>query len=162
MYREHDADGIVAVGGGSGLDAGKCIAMAVASGGSVPLKNFEKGRSDLWFQSQWKLGQTALAHLIFIAVHCFLYLYSRFYSFYPILISPIWQAFFPETPSLPRASFPPVVCLPTTSGTGAEMDSPSMFTDSAAGVKRCAEHPHLSIGGKLQAILGRNNSKKML
>ena len=66
------------------------------------------------------------------------------------------QAFFPETPNFPRSSFPPVVCLPTTSGTGAEMDSPSMFTDSAAGVKRCVEHPHLSIGGKLQAILGKN------
>ena len=46
IYREHNADSVVAVGGGSGLDAGKCIAMAAASGGSVPLKNFEKGHSD--------------------------------------------------------------------------------------------------------------------
>ena len=44
VYHEHNADAVVAVGGGSGLDAGKCIAMAVASGGAVPLKNFEKGR----------------------------------------------------------------------------------------------------------------------
>ena len=43
IYGEHKADAIVAVGGGSGLDAGKCISMAVASGGSVPLKHFEKG-----------------------------------------------------------------------------------------------------------------------
>ena len=45
VYHEHNADAVVAVGGGSGLDAGKCIAMAVASGGAVPLKNFEKGGS---------------------------------------------------------------------------------------------------------------------
>ena len=43
VYHGHNADAVVAVGGGSGLDAGKCIAMAVASGGAVPLKNFEKG-----------------------------------------------------------------------------------------------------------------------
>ena len=75
--------------------------------------------------------------------------------------SPLYfiQAFFPDTPNLPRESFPPVVCLPTTSGTGAEMDSPSMFTDTASGVKRCAEHPHLSVGGKLQAILVKNKSE---
>ena len=34
-YREHAADGLVAVGGGSGLDAGKSIAMVAGSGRSL-------------------------------------------------------------------------------------------------------------------------------
>ena len=70
MYSDHNADAIVAVGGGSGLDAGKCIAMAAASGGSVPLKNFEKGHSDLLFYRGNLEEQNLLSKII--AVYCFL------------------------------------------------------------------------------------------
>jgi len=34
-YRQHNADGCVLVGGGSALDAGKCVALMVGHGGSV-------------------------------------------------------------------------------------------------------------------------------
>ncbi|NJK31078.1 MAG: iron-containing alcohol dehydrogenase [Deltaproteobacteria bacterium] len=34
-YREHRADGLVLVGGGSALDVGKCVALMVANAGSV-------------------------------------------------------------------------------------------------------------------------------
>jgi len=34
-YRQHNADGSVLVGGGSALDAGKCVALMVGHGGSV-------------------------------------------------------------------------------------------------------------------------------
>ena len=35
--------------------------------------------------------------------------------------------------------------MPTTAGTGAEMDSASMYTDTAAKVKRCVVHPTCEI-----------------
>ena len=76
--------------GGSGLDAGKSIAMVSKTG--LPLEEFD------WMRD----------------------------SHQPL-------------------TMPHVVCVPTTAGTGAEMDSASMFTDTERGVKRCVAHPSCEI-----------------
>jgi len=91
-FREHSADAVVAVGGGSGLDAGKSIAMVARSG--VDLHAFDWTR---------------------------------------------------EPPVLGPGAIPPVVAVPTTAGTGAEMDSPSMITDTQELVKVCVTHPACDI-----------------
>lgn len=40
-----------------------------------------------------------------------------------------------------EAPFPPLICVPTTSGTGAETESTGMVTDTAQRTKRCVWHP---------------------
>lgn len=91
-FRAHNADAVVAMGGGSGLDGGKAIAMVAKTG--IPLNDFE-----------WTKPPVDVA----------------------------------------AGDIPPVVAIPTTSGTGAEMDSASMYTDTAAQVKWCVAHPQVSI-----------------
>eukprot|EP00929_Paragymnodinium_shiwhaense_P056787 TRINITY_DN28435_c0_g1_i1.p1 TRINITY_DN28435_c0_g1~~TRINITY_DN28435_c0_g1_i1.p1 ORF type:complete len:433 (-),score=24.12 TRINITY_DN28435_c0_g1_i1:221-1519(-) len=91
-FRDHNADVVIAIGGGSGLDAGKCIAMVANSQRS--LEEFEWTRE-------------------------------------PCL--------------LPSGAIPPVWALPTTAGTGAEMDPASMYTDTTRGVKICATHPDFNL-----------------
>ncbi len=88
-FAAHAADSVVALGGGSGLDAGKAIAMVARSGLSLA-------------ELDWERSPPA---------------------------------------AVAAGAFPPVVCVPTTAGTGAEMDSASMYTDTAARVKRCVSHP---------------------
>jgi len=88
LFRSHDADMVIAVGGGSGLDAGKAIAMVSRS--HLPVGDFE-----------WTL----------------------------------------PPPELAAGTIPPVLTVPTTAGTGAEMDAASMYTDTTAMVKRCVTHP---------------------
>ena len=39
--------------------------------------------------------------------------------------------------------FPPLICIPTTSGTGAETESTAMITDTQRGMKLCVWHPTL-------------------
>jgi len=39
--------------------------------------------------------------------------------------------------------FPPLICVPTTAGTGAETESTAMITDTQRGVKLCIWHPQL-------------------
>lgn len=89
-FKDHKADAVIALGGGSGLDAGKLIAMLAYTGSdsNIQLQDFD------------------------------------------------WTLPVPLVDSLP-----PVFTVPTTSGTGAEMDSASMYTDTNAGIKRCARHP---------------------
>jgi alcohol dehydrogenase class IV len=101
-FRDHAADSVVAIGGGSGLDAGKAIAMIARSG--VPLSEFE------------------------------------------------WTS---PDPVLPSGSIPPVLVLPTTSGTGAEMDSASMYTDSSKHVKFCVSHADCKLTAVLDPELTR-------
>jgi len=38
--------------------------------------------------------------------------------------------------------FPPIICIPTTSGTGAETESTAMVTNSELGMKQCVWHPN--------------------
>jgi len=89
-FHRHAADAVVAIGGGSGLDGGKSIAMVAGSG--RPLSEFE-----------WTLPPVALG----------------------------------------AKTLPPTFLVPTTAGTGAEMDSASMVTDTTARIKICVAHPEL-------------------
>lgn len=86
-YRAGGHDGIIAIGGGSGMDGGKAICLTVNSG--TALWDFE---------------------------------YER------------------PAPDLAPEAFPPLICIPTTAGTGAETDSTAMVTDTARGMKLCVWH----------------------
>jgi len=88
-YRRCAADGVIAFGGGSGMDAGKAIAF-VAAAGSHALWDFE----------------------------------------YSNVVAPEYSA----------KDFAPLLCIPTTAGTGAEVDSGSMITDTVLRKKRCIFH----------------------
>ncbi len=79
-------DGVIAIGGGSAMDAAKAISLIVGHD------------------------------------------------------TPLWSFDFDLTP--PDAhSFAPLICVPTTAGTGAETDSTGMITDTGRGIKGCVWHP---------------------
>lgn len=99
-FRSHDADSLVAIGGGSGLDAGKAIAMVARSG--FLLDDFE------WTKE-------------------------------PVVV--------------PAGSIPPVITLPTTAGTGAEMDSASMYTDTTSKIKLCVAHTDCRVSAVVDPML---------
>lgn len=82
-------DGVVAIGGGSGMDGGKAISLTIGA---------EEG---LWAYD------------------------------YDLPAQQLPQ----------RSAFCPVICIPTTAGTGAETDSTAMITDTARGIKGCVWHP---------------------
>ncbi len=81
-------DGIVAIGGGSGMDGGKAICLT--------------SNNDL---DLWQFDTEA------------------------------------ESPALQARSFPPLITIPTTAGTGAETESTGMITDTKRGMKLCIWHP---------------------
>lgn len=84
-------DSIIAIGGGSGMDAGKATALLAGS------------RHELWEHDFEKVP-----------------------------------------PKLdPADKFPPLICIPTTSGTGAETESTAMITNLDRGMKLCVWHPLL-------------------
>ena len=87
-FQAHKADGVIALGGGSGLDAGKTVALLAACGGS------------LW-RFAWPDHQAAQSET------------ARF----------------------------PVIAIPTTAGTGAEVEPSAIITDSEAPAKRAILHP---------------------
>ena len=91
VFRSGGHDSIIAIGGGSGMDAGKAVALTAGSD------------LDLWA-----------------------YDYDK---------SP------PEMS--PGAYFPSLLCVPTTSGTGAETESTAMITDTNRAMKFCIWHPLL-------------------
>lgn len=82
-------DSVIALGGGSGMDAGKAISLV------------QNTKRDLW-------------------------------SFDYNLAPPA---------ELGKADFVPLLCVPTTSGTGAETESTAMITDTRRGIKGCVWHP---------------------
>ncbi len=88
-FRAGGHDGVIAIGGGSGMDAAKAISLV--------------GRSD----------------------------------------RDLWAFDYDKEPPEPDApgGFPPLICVPTTAGTGAETESTAMVTDTARGVKGCVWHP---------------------
>jgi alcohol dehydrogenase class IV len=94
MFRTEDCDGVVAIGGGSPLDAGKTIAMM--AGQERPLWDFEDV-GDNWTRVH-ELGMA------------------------------------------------PVVAVPTTSGTGAEVGRAAVITDSQQRSKRLIFHPNMMPG----------------
>lgn len=90
VFREGGHDAVVALGGGSGMDAGKAISLLAGSS--------ERG---LWaFDYDTDVDE-----------------------------------------SLKASDFPPLICIPTTAGTGAETESTAMVTDTQACIKRCVWHP---------------------
>jgi len=91
VYRKGGHDGIIAIGGGSGMDGGKAICMVATSGVELWDFEFEKTPADM--------------------------------SFHP--------------------SFPPLICIPTTAGTGAETESTAMVTEMERMMKFCIWHPEL-------------------
>ena len=90
-FRSGSHDGVIAIGGGSGMDAGKATALLAGS------------RHELWAHDFEKVP-----------------------------------------PKLdPTNKFPPLICIPTTSGTGAETESTAMITHLDRGMKLCVWHPLL-------------------
>lgn len=79
MFRTGGHDGIIAIGGGSGMDGGKAICLTATN--TVPLWDFEFERPG------------------------------------------------PDMSGQP--GFAPLICIPTTAGTGAETESTAMITDTA-------------------------------
>jgi len=90
VFRQGQHDAVIALGGGSGMDAGKAISLLAGSS--------ERG---LWVYD------------------------------YDVDVDK----------SLKASDFPPLICIPTTAGTGAETESTAMVTDTQAYVKRCVWHP---------------------
>ena len=91
VFHSGSHDGVIAIGGGSGMDAGKATALLAGS------------RHELWEHDFEKVP-----------------------------------------PEIATADiFPPLVCIPTTSGTGAETESTAMITNLDRGMKLCVWHPLL-------------------
>jgi len=88
-FRQGDHDAVIALGGGSGMDAGKAVSLLARSN------------------------------------------------------HPLWDFDFDVAPpnELTKADFPPLLCIPTTAGTGAETESTGMITDTSRGIKGCVWHP---------------------
>lgn len=87
VFRAGGHDGVVALGGGSGMDAAKAVSLVALS-----------GRDLLEFDFDSPAGGTD------------------------------------------AAGFPPLICVPTTAGTGAETESTAMITDTVRGIKICVWH----------------------
>ena len=91
VYRQGKHDGIVGVGGGSGMDAAKAICLVANNDLDLWTFNFDNPSPDM----------------------------------------------------SDRPAFPPLICVPTTAGTGAETESTAMITDTARKMKWCVWHPNL-------------------
>ncbi len=53
---------------------------------------------------------------------------------------PVWEFDYDLPSAPPSQDFPPLICIPTTAGTGAETESTAMITDTKRGVKACIWH----------------------
>ena len=89
VFRAGGHDGVVAIGGGSGMDAAKAISLLARNAHDLPVFDYDNA----------------------------------------------------PLPLVPSHDFAPLVCVPTTAGTGAETESTAMLTDTARGVKICVWHP---------------------
>ena len=88
-FNKGDYDGIIAIGGGSGMDGGKAISLVANN--DYDIWDFE------WEKTPPKINE--------------------------------------------NNKFPPLICIPTTAGTGAETESSAMVTDTKLFVKWCIAHP---------------------
>ncbi len=91
MFRQGGHDGIVAIGGGSGMDGGKAIATVATNDIDLWAFEFEQTPPDMSDESP----------------------------------------------------FPPLICIPTTAGTGAETEGTAMITEVERKMKFCTWHPQL-------------------
>jgi len=91
QFRAGGHDGVIAIGGGSGMDGGKAVALVA------------NNDIDLW---AFEYEQTP-----------------------------------PDMSGKPP--FPPLICIPTTAGTGAETESTAMITDTVRLMKWCIWHAEL-------------------
>ena len=89
VFRDGGHDGVIAIGGGSGMDGGKAISLVA------------NNDHDLWA--------------------------FEFEQEHPPVIGP-------------DEAFPPLICIPTTAGTGAETESTAMVTDTKQMMKWCVWH----------------------
>jgi len=101
-FRSGDRDAVVAIGGGSGMDAGKSISLVAPND------------TELW---AFDYDNATVPQ--------------------------------PRCRDRSASAFAPLICIPTTAGTGAETESTAMVTDTERGTKRCvwfADHkPALAI-----------------
>ena len=88
-YHEGNHDGIIGIGGGSGMDGAKALSLIVNN--DYDILDFE------------------------------------------------WEK---NPPVINNSNFPPLICIPTTAGTGAETESSAMVTDTQLLVKWCIAHPN--------------------
>ena len=88
-FNNGDYDGILAIGGGSGMDGGKAISLIANN--DYNIWDFE------WEKKPPEINENNI--------------------------------------------FPPLICIPTTAGTGAETESSAMVTDTKLLVKWCIAHP---------------------
>ena len=89
VFRAGGHDGLVAIGGGSGMDGAKAIGLLAHN--DRDLRDFDLDKE--------------------------------------------------PPPSEALSLLPPLICIPTTAGTGAETESTAMVTDSERGIKLCIWHP---------------------
>ena len=54
----------------------------------------------------------------------------------------LWEFDYDKPPITKLNNFPPLICIPTTAGTGAETESTAMITNSELGMKLCIWHPN--------------------
>lgn len=88
-YHEGNHDGIIGIGGGSGMDGAKALSLIA------------NNDYDIW-DFEWEK----------------------------------------KPPVINNSDFPPLICIPTTAGTGAETESSAMVTDTQLLVKWCIAHPN--------------------
>ena len=88
-FNKGNYDGIIAIGGGSGMDGGKAISLVA------------NNDYDIW-DFEWEKKPPVINE---------------------------------------NNKFPPLICIPTTAGTGAETESSAMVTDTKLFVKWCIAHP---------------------
>ena len=91
LFVNGEFDGIIAIGGGSGMDGAKAVCLTATND------------VDLWKFEYAKKSPDMTGH----------------------------------------ATFPPLICIPTTAGTGAETESTAMITETERSMKFCVWHPQL-------------------
>ena len=91
LYRQGGHDGVIGIGGGSGMDGAKAICLSATNDLDLWAFNYDQPTPDMSAQPP----------------------------------------------------FPPLICVPTTAGTGAETESTAMITETARMMKWCIWHPDL-------------------
>ncbi len=91
QFKSGNHDGVIALGGGSGMDGGKAVCLTATNDIGIAEFNYDNPPPDM----------------------------------------------------SGRTKFPPLICIPTTAGTGGETESTAMITDTRHLMKYCSWHPDL-------------------